>query len=194
MGYTLIIDTSFKDMVVGIARGDEVIYKCQKYAYQQQSEIAIDEIDKAFKETKINPKEVTKVIASIGPGSYTGVRIALTIAKVYCSMLHIELVPVTTLEMIAGVNGKKLSIIDARSKMVYYGVYDNGKVIKEPSLAKIEELNDLINEYKDYEVVGETSLIGKEEKQVDLIVNMLEVAKNKKGVTSVDNINPLYLK
>ena len=109
-------------------------------------------------------------------------------------MLHIELVPVTTLEILAGTSGKKLSIIDARSKMVYYGVYDNGKVIKEPSIIKLEELNELLNTYKDYEVVGETSLIGKDEKQVDLVANMLEVAKNKKGTTSVDNVNPLYLK
>lgn len=194
MEYTLIIDTSFKDMVVGIVGGNDIIYKCQKYAYQQQSEIAISEVDKALKEAKLDPKQISKIIVTIGPGSYTGVRIALTIAKVYCSMLHIELVPVTTLEILAGTSGKKLSIIDARSKMVYYGVYDNGKVIKEPSIIKLEELNELINTYKDYEVVGETSLIGKDEEQVDLVANMLEVSKNKKGTTSVDNINPLYLK
>ncbi|MBE6124036.1 MAG: tRNA (adenosine(37)-N6)-threonylcarbamoyltransferase complex dimerization subunit type 1 TsaB [Erysipelotrichaceae bacterium] len=194
MGYTLILDTSFKEMVVGVAKDNNLIYKMQKYAFQKQSEIAVQEIDKAFKETNINPKQINKVIATYGPGSYTGVRIALTIAKVFCSSLNIELVPLTSLQALSGAQGKKIALIDARSNLVYYSVIDNGKVLEKANIMKVDELNNLLNKYPSFEVVGDSFLVGQELKEIDIVKNMFELSLKTKGVKEVDNINPLYLK
>lgn len=194
MGNYLILDTSFKEMVVGIVKNNQLVYKMQKYAFQRQSEIAVQEVEKAFKETNLNPKEINKVIVTYGPGSYTGVRIALTIAKVFCSSLKIELVPLTSLQALSGAKGKKIALIDARSNMAYYSVFDNGVILEKANIIKIENLNELLEKYENFEVVGDTFLIGKENTEIDIVSNMFELSLITKGVKEVDNINPLYLK
>lgn len=194
MGNYLILDTSFKEMVVGIVKDNQLIYKMQKYAFQRQSEIAVQEVEKAFKETNLNPKDINKVIVTYGPGSYTGVRIALTIAKVFCSSLKIELVPLTSLQALSGAKGKKIALIDARSNMAYYSVFDNGVILENANIIKIEKLNELLEKYENFEVVGDTFLIGKENKEIDIVSNMFELSLMTKGVKEVDNVNPLYLK
>lgn len=194
MANALILDTSFKEMVVGIVKDDKLVYKLQKYAFQKQSEIATQEIEKAFKETNLSPKDVDKVIVTYGPGSYTGVRIALTIAKVFASSLNIELIPLTSLQALSGTKGKKIALIDARSKLVYYSVFNNGKIEEKANIMKVEELNNLLEKYPDYEIVGDTFLVNKQEKEIDIVTNMYELSLTTKGVKEVANVNPLYLK
>ena len=118
MGYELILDTSSKQLAIGIYKDDELLYKNQYYAWLRQSEMAIPEIEKAINELKIDLREVTRIVASIGPGSYTGVRIALTIAKVMALTLNIPLFTVSSLQALAGKKDKVISIMDARSKRV----------------------------------------------------------------------------
>ncbi len=194
MANALILDTSFKEMVVGIVKDDKLVYKLQKYAFQRQSEIATQEIEKAFKETNLNPKEINKVIVTYGPGSYTGVRIALTIAKVFASSLNIELIPLTSLQALSGTKGKKIALIDARSKLVYYSVFNNGKIEEKANIMKVEDLNNLLKKYPNYEIVGDTFLVNKEEKEIDIVNNMYELSLITKGVKEIANVNPLYLK
>lgn len=194
MANALILDTSFKEMVVGIVKEDKLVYKLQKYAFQRQSEIATQEIEKAFKETNLSPKNINKVIVTYGPGSYTGVRIALTIAKVFASSLNIELIPLTSLQALSGTKGKKIALIDARSKLVYYSVFNNGEIEEKANIMKVEELNNLLEKYPDYEIVGDTFLVNKQEKEIDIVTNMYELSLITKGAKEVANVNPLYLK
>ena len=194
MGRTLILDTSCKYMVVGIASSDKIIYSTQIECFQRQSEIAMDEVYKALTISKTDPKKIDKVVVTIGPGSYTGIRIALTIAKVYCSALNIPLVPISTMQAMAGVKGKKISLLDARSKRAYIGIYDGGEAVVEDSVKTIDEIKELLKEYKGYSLVGDTHLVDVESKEIDLVKNLYDLGKNVEGVLDCGNVNPIYLK
>lgn len=194
MGYELILDTSSKQLAVGIYKDDELLYKNQYYAWLRQSEMAIPEIEKAINELKIDLREVTRIVASIGPGSYTGVRIALTIAKVMALTLNIPLFTVSSLQALAGKKDKVISIMDARSKRVYIGVYDKGVEVVKDTIFTLEELKKYQEEHQDYQLIGELSALGEEDSVISLIENMHELAKDKQPVNSVHEVKPVYLK
>ncbi len=194
MGYELILDTSSKQLAIGIYKDDELLYKNQYYAWLRQSEMAIPEIEKAINELKIDLREVTRIVASIGPGSYTGVRIALTIAKVMALTLNIPLFTVSSLQALAGKKDKVISIMDARSKRVYIGVYDKGLEVVKDTIFTLEELKKYQEEHQDYQLIGELSALGEEDSVISLIENMHELAKDKQPVNSVHEVKPVYLK
>lgn len=90
-------------------------------------------IDEALREACIDKKELTHVAASVGPGSFTGIRIGVTTARIMSQMLGIPCIAVPTLEAMAtGVLGKAISsgalyvvpVINARRHQTYAGVYE----------------------------------------------------------------------
>ena len=86
---SLILDSSDKYLEVSVAVDNKIVIRTAYECWQKQSENMIPEIDKALKEANIKPKEINEILVTVGPGSYTGVRIALTVAKVYAYALKI---------------------------------------------------------------------------------------------------------
>ena len=70
--------------------------------------------------------DVKRIYVGYGPGSFTGVRIGLTIAKTYAYTLNIKLVPISSLQILASTieEDEIVSLIDARRGYVFAGVYD----------------------------------------------------------------------
>lgn len=192
MGYSLILDTSSKNLVVGIAK-DKVICKTQYYAWQRQSEMTVQEINKLINENKISFDEIKEVILTIGPGSYTGIRIALTIGKIISLAKNVPIIQMSSLNALAGAKGRKMSIIDARSKRCYVGFYENGKKVLDDSILKNDEIVNYAKQ-NDYELVGEIGVLGLEEKEIDIVENMFEVSKLLEKTINVHEVKPVYLK
>ena len=193
MGYSLILDTSNKSLVVGLANEEKVIAKTQYYAWQRQSEMTVQEVKKIMEDLKVSFDDLSEVILTIGPGSYTGVRIALTIGKVIALCKNIPIVELSSLNALAGVEGRKMSIIDARSKRCYVGFYENGIKVKEDTIMKNDEILEYCKE-NNYILAGEVGVLGLEEKEIDLVDNMFKVSKLLKKTYNVHEVKPTYLK
>ena len=192
MGYSLILDTSSKNLVVGIAN-EKVLKKTQYYAWQRQSEMTVQEINKLMKELEITFDDISEVVLTIGPGSYTGVRIAFTIGKMIALVKKIPIIQMSSLNALAGSEGRVMSVIDARGKRCYVGFYENGISVEKDGIMK----NDEIIEYaknNNYILTGEVGVLGLEEKDVDLVTNMYEVSKLIKKTYNVHEVKPIYLK
>jgi len=186
MEIVLYIDTCTKYMCVGLSKGDNLVYKKQYSAFKRQSEVAALEIDNCLKESNVKPNELTKIVVTNGPGSYTGIRIGLTLAKVMSKVLNIKLVCLSSLQVMCGMADCS-AIIDAKSKRVYYGKYSDGNEVEKDCVKYINELN--LNEV----YVGETNVIGKEEYEVDIVENMF-MLRNSKAVDDIDSVKAIYLK
>lgn len=185
----LFIDTCNRRLAVGLAIDDKLVYKREYDAFKKQSEYLAKEVKDCFQANNIKANDVDKVVVTNGPGSYTGIRIGLTFAKVFTTALNIELVLISSLQAIAGNRENVLSLIDARSKRAYYGIYSNGKVIKEDSVDYLENID--INNYT---LVGDTYLFNKEEVEYSLVENMFNVYK---GIECIDDpklAKAIYLK
>lgn len=182
----LYIDTCTKYMCVGLSKGDTLVYKKQYDAFKRQSEVAALEIDECLKKSNVKAMDLTKIVVTNGPGSYTGIRIGLTLAKVMAKVLNIKLVCLSSLQTMCGVSDVS-AIIDARSNRVYYGKYNDSECVINDCIKYVGEL-DLNEEY-----VGEVKVIGKEEKEIDIIENMFNL-RNVKEVSDIDSVKAIYLK
>ena len=98
-----------------------------------------------LKKHNLSMKDIEAIGVNIGPGSFTGIRACLTIARVVAQQLEIPLVGVSSMEILAQINQKGTQtavVMDARKNMCYYALYDkDGKEIQEPQLINLQDLN-----------------------------------------------------
>lgn len=191
---SLILDTSNRYLVVAMYEDDCLLEAICEEGSKRQSENAIPYIEKLLNKFQLELFDFDEIVVTCGPGSYTGERVGLTIAKTLKTVHEVDVKMISSLASYAGVQGKKISVIDARSKKVFVGVYDNGQLVIPEMMIDIADFDAFCIDYPDYEVVGETSLVNKEAVEVNLYQNMHNLAKLTPAVKSVHELLPRYIK
>ena len=133
-----------------------------------------------------------------GPGSFTGIRIGLTIAKVYAYLLNIKVTLISSLKTLAlSEEGEYiLSLIDARNNNYYLGLYDNNynEVIEE-HFSNIDEVNKLLEEYKNIKIVSNSKInVEKYTKIEELDIEKIVTYYQDKEQVNAHQVLPNYLK
>ncbi|WP_277679375.1 tRNA (adenosine(37)-N6)-threonylcarbamoyltransferase complex dimerization subunit type 1 TsaB [Gracilibacillus dipsosauri] len=137
----LAIDTS--NQVMGVAIWKDSVLKAEYTTNIKRNHSIglMPAIDHIMKEADIFPKELDRIVVAKGPGSYTGVRIGVSIAKTMAWTLNIPIVSISSLELLAyngmGHAGYICPFFDARRGLVYTGLFE-GKA-KELHLIKKEQ-------------------------------------------------------
>ena len=124
----LAIDTSNNPLGVALVDEDKVLGEYMTNLKKNHSIRIMPAIQTLMNECEKEPKDLTKIVVAKGPGSYTGVRIGVTIAKTLAWSLNIPLVGVSSLEILAAgigrhFNGYVSPLFDARRGQVYTGLY-----------------------------------------------------------------------
>ena len=189
----LFIDTSTKYLCIGIAKDEKVIYKFQQEAIKKQSELTIPFLQKALKEKNLELNDIDEVIVTIGPGSFTGIRIGMCVAKVLASLNNIPLKAISSLNSYASL-GKKIVILDAKAKRVYLGIYNDNKKVIDECVVEISTLKEMLKDYPDYDVVLDSYLIDLDSEEIDVIENMNRISLTSDVVENIDCLVPIYLK
>ena len=189
----LFIDTATKYLCIGIAKDEKVIYKFQQEAIKKQSELTIPFLQKALKDNNIEVKDIDEVTVTIGPGSFTGIRIGMCVAKVLASLNNIPLKAISSLNSYASL-GKKIVILDAKAKRVYLGIYNDNKKVIDECVVEISTLKEMLKDYPDYDVVLDANLIDLDSEEIDVIENMNRISLTSDVVENIDSLVPIYLK
>ena len=195
--YSLLLDSSDTFLSVGIAKDDKVIYRHFEYAWQRQSEYMIPEIEKALLSCNIQLKNIDKVVVGIGPGSYTGVRIPLTIAKTLNVSNNTEIIALSSLKMLGNKNEKYISLMNARSARSYIGIYSFGEEVLKDTIIENNKLDEFLKPYLEQGFVlkGNLSYLKMDSSMDDkLLDNMLSHAITMKACDNPDALCPVYLK
>ena len=119
------IDTSTKICTCSIFDSENgVIAETSLSVKKNHSNIVMPMIDNLFKISDLTINDIDKIAVAIGPGSFTGVRIALGIAKGLAMALNKPLIAVNELDILEAIaNGNEneiIPLIDARKERVYY--------------------------------------------------------------------------
>lgn len=191
---TLLLDSSNTSLSVGIESNRELLGYTSYESWQSQSEHMIPEIDKLLKKFNLSRKDISAVITSIGPGSYTGVRIALTIAKVIGLCLDVPIYPVSSLRVLKDNEKPSICLINARSNRSYFGVYEGNKVIINDCIKTNEEVLYYIKEHPSYSICGNASYLGYENKDTNICLQMVSLIKVLEPVKDSLGLKPIYLK
>lgn len=187
--YSLFVDTAYKYLSIAILEGDKILASYSEECFKKQSEKLFIVLDDLFTNNNLDRTKVNEVYITSGPGSYTGVRIAMTLAKVLCQTKKIDLYTISTLKLYAGNNPKTMAIMDARASRAYVGVYDKGKCLLEDQVLEISEIDP-----KDYTVVLDGDLVGKENTVPDIINCFVECKNDFEKVDNINHLLPKYLK
>jgi len=97
----LAIDTATRWIGIALLHEAQVVYTAGWISNQTQTVECAAAIEKALASQKITPEELTGVVVAIGPGSYTGLRIGLSIAKGLVLAHNTPLIPVPTFDILA---------------------------------------------------------------------------------------------
>ena len=190
---SLVMDTSNSYLAVGLYYDNVCLEAFQEKGSRRQSEKAIPTLKEVLDRHDIALKDVDEMIITSGPGSYTGVRVAMTIAKTLAAVSDVKIKSVSSLAAYAGMN-QALSVIDARGHKVFVGVYENGLPLIKEQVMTLEDFAQLRAEYSDYELVGEIGCLGLDEKECDLCANIYALGQMADPIENVDLLVPTYIK
>ena len=185
---TILLDSSNTNLSVGIAKDNLILGYTSYEAWQRQSEYMIPELVKLMNEFNVNKEDISDVIVAKGPGSYTGVRIAITIAKTIATALNVKLYAVSSLQVQKDGDRPSICLINARSSRSYIGVYQGDKILLNDQIMKNEDVINYINEHPDFSVCGDTKYLN----IVGVISNNIQEMISLKPF--LEEINPLGLK
>ena len=185
---TILLDSSNTNLSVGIARDNLLLEYISYEAWQQQSEYMIPELDKLLRKYNVSRDEIKEVMVAKGPGSYTGVRIAITIAKTIATALDAKLYAVSSLRVQKACKNPSICLINARSNRSYIGVFEDDKILLDDQIMKNEDVLNYIKEHPKYSVCGDVKYLGIE----GVISNNIQEMLGLKNV--LEPVNPLSLK
>ncbi len=132
----LAIDTSTNVLGVGIASNEKIIGEYITNIKRNHSTRVLPAIDFLLKDCGMDIKEINKIIVANGPGSYTGLRIGLTIGKTLAWTLNKPIVGVSSLKLMAAsaryFDGYISPVMDARRGNIFTGLYEykEGKLMQ----------------------------------------------------------------
>jgi len=195
----LYIDTSSSFLYSAITEDDKVLSEVKEEYGQSLSEVALPKIVEMFNKNKLTAKDIDKIIVVNGPGSFTGIRIGITIAKVYAWSLNIPITTISSLEAMALSSEKKtnhIPIINARRGYVFGAIYDqNLNEILKPQHIKLEDLMKEVKKLDKYEFISNDEF-EEELKLESYNPNILKIVSHFKDKESINphSVNPEYLK
>ena len=143
--YSLILDSSTKVLYVSLVNDDKIVYEKYIEGKNDHAKNIVFIVDEALKKANIEAFNLDKVIVGYGPGSYTGVRMAVTVAKMIAVFAKVKLYTISSLLLMAsGEKGVVKASIDARRGNAFSGVFDilNDKLILEEGMYPYEKLNE----------------------------------------------------
>lgn len=195
----LYIDTSSNFLSTGIVENDKLVVEVKEELGRSLSEVALPKIAGMFEKANLKAKDIDKIIVVNGPGSFTGIRIGITIAKIYAWSLNIPISVITSLEAMAlsvEDDNIKVPIINDRRGFAYSAIYDNdGREVLQPQLIEISSIQEMLKDCDNYTIISndEFDEFDNVKPYFANILKIVETFKNKETI-SPHAVNPEYLK
>lgn len=188
------MDSAHRHLVIVLLEDGEVKAGKALSCWKQQSETLFPELIACMDSIGWKADDLDEVMITDGPGSYTGVRIAMAVAKVLCTRKHIPLYCISTLQLYAGVNDHVFVMLDARSSRAYAGCLHKGAFEKEECILTLDEIKAYLKDHPELKVIGDVSLINRETTEIDFIENFKALRSQARKVENIHILTPRYLK
>lgn len=181
----LFINSATTNMVVAIIEDGKITYLFDENCGNNTSSKMMPIIEEAFKKTNLKPNDINKIFVVNGPGSFTGIRVGLAVAKTMSYSLSIPLIPISSLEMMASNGGTAL--INARRGYVFVGSYDSdlNNTFKDSYMLYNDNFVKPLISYDEFDFVTEKPVID--------ILKVVKKHESDKGVNP-HTLKPNYLK
>ena len=193
----LFFDTSSDLLKVSFIKDNKIIFDKELHTKNDHSSYLVPTIDEAFKSNNIDFKELDEIIVGNGPGSFTGTRISIAVAKTYAFSFNIPVYMISSLEELIYDNDGYdfyVPIIEEKKENLYFSIFDKDKKrVMDDTYSSTEYMYKKLEELDGKILL--ISLSNKEYEKYDTVkasINALNIMKN----IDVNNekVNPHLLK
>lgn len=193
----LFFDTSSDLLKVSLIKDNKIIFDKELHTKNDHSSYLVPTIDEAFKNNNIDFKELDEIIVGNGPGSFTGTRISIAVAKTYAFSFNVPVYMISSLEELIYDNDGYdfyVPIIEEKKENLYFSIFDKDKKrVMDDTYSSTEYMYKKLEELD-----GKILLISLSDKKyekydtVKASINALNIMKN----IDVNNekVNPHLLK
>lgn len=193
----LFFDTSSDLLKVSLIKDDKIIFDKELHTKNDHSSYLVPTIDEAFKSNNIDFKELDEIIVGNGPGSFTGTRISIAVAKTYAFSFNIPVYMISSLEELIYDNDGYdfyVPIIEEKKDNLYFSIFDKDKKrVMDDTYSSTEYMYKKLEELDGKILL--ISLSNKEYEKYDTIkasINALNIMKNIE--VNNEKVNPHLLK
>lgn len=153
----LSFDTSSTALTVAVMEDHQVLAELSLTIKKNHSISLMPTIDFLMAQVGLKPSDLDRIVVAQGPGSYTGLRVAVATAKTLAYALNIELVGVSSLYALTDVDfdGLLVPLMDARRNNVYIGFYENGRAVEPDRHAPFKAVLEQLKGQESIAFVGE---------------------------------------
>ena len=193
----LFFDTSSDLLKVSLIKDNKIIFDKQLHTKNDHSSYLVPTIDEAFKSNNIDFKELDEIIVGNGPGSFTGTRISIAVAKTYAFSFNIPVYMISSLEELIYDNDGYdfyVPIIEEKKENLYFSIFDKDKKrVMDDTYSSTEYMYKKLEELDGKILL--ISLSNKEYEKYDTVkasINALNIMKNIE--VNNEKVNPHLLK
>lgn len=140
----LALDTATPAVTVALHDGERVLARADQVDARRHGELLLPSVDRVLQAAGRRLSEVTDVVAGVGPGPYTGLRVGLATAEAFGAALGVPVHGLCTLDGIAYATGLEAPFVvatDARRKEVYWARYDDARTrVTEPAVDRPSDI------------------------------------------------------
>lgn len=193
----LFFDTSSDLLKVSLIKDNKIIFDKELHTKNDHSSYLVPTIDEAFKNNNIDFKELDEIIVGNGPGSFTGTRISIAVAKTYAFSFNIPVYMISSLEELIYDNDGYdfyVPIIEEKKDNLYFSIFDKDKKrVMDDTYSSTEYMYKKLEELEGKILL--ISLSNKEYEKYDTVkasMNALNIMKNIE--VNNEKVNPHLLK
>ena len=201
----LAFDTSSKALSLAILEDKQLLAETTINIKKNHSITLMPAIDFLMASLDWTPKDLDRIVVAEGPGSYTGLRIAVATAKTLAHTLNIELVGMSSLLALvpSQQEGLVVPLMDARRNNVYAGFYENENPVLPEAHLSFAEVLEQVKDAEQVTFVGEVGAFAEQIQERLPQANYQETLPNAanlalwawdKEVDSLHDFVPNYLK
>ncbi len=144
----LAYDTSSEVLSAAIFDGAKKIAEFESPSFTRHSSVLVPSLEKLLKDHHMTLNQIDVLAVGLGPGSFTGLRVGITAAKIFSYVCRIKLIGISSLEAMAmgesGFEGEIAVILDAKKEKLYAAIFeiqhDKFKTVQNPCLVGIDAL------------------------------------------------------
>lgn len=148
---TLFISTYSENIIIGLLKNGKLISKKEHLSNRSHSIYTVPLIEEILNINNLEPKDLNEIIVIDGPGSFTGVRLGITVAKTLAYTLNIPIKCISSIEAV-GINTTGKKIITIKDPKGYYvGLFNNSILNQDILYLSSKEYEEYKTKYNDYE-------------------------------------------
>lgn len=207
----LALDTTSSTLSVALLHNNQILTKNTIYENGKQAELLIPEIEKILTQNKIWYQDLDLITATNGPGSFTGTRIGLTVARTLKLATNLPLMLLNSCEVIAYKYRKRAEkifvVLDARADEFFYAEFA-GQIFTTPQLSGLDELPNILPTTNFFlcgsgkkiaaKILQEKNIKFEMNEEEDVIeadlVGLLALEKFRNSPEFPENLDPIYLR